>query len=105
LFHDGLVYFVKNGGVLTCLELETGKRVYRIRTRGQGTHYASLVMADGKLFSTAGDGHITVLSLGLKPKILAVNDMGDGTYATPAIVDGTLYVRTHTRLFAFGLGE
>ncbi len=105
LFHDGLIYFVKNGGVLTCLELETGKRVYRIRTSGQGTHYASPVIADGKLFSTAGDGHITVLSLGLKPKILAVNDMGDGTYATPAIVDGTLYVRTHTRLFAFGLGE
>ena len=105
LFHDGFVYFVKNGGVLTCLELETGKRAYRIRTPGTGTHYASPIMADGKLFSTAGNGRITVLSLGPKPKILAVNDMGDGTYATPAIVDGTLYVRTHKRLYAFGSGR
>ena len=105
LFHDGLVYFVKNGGILTCLELETGKRLSRMRTRGQGTHYASPIIADGKLFCTAGNGRITVLSLGPKPKILAVNDMGDDTYATPAVVDDTLYVRTHKRLFAFGLGE
>ncbi|MHC4403232.1 MAG: outer membrane protein assembly factor BamB family protein, partial [Planctomycetota bacterium] len=90
LFHDGFIYFVKNGGVLTCLELETGKRAYRMRTRGTGTHYASPIIADGKLFCTAGNGRITVLSLGPKPKILAVNDMGDGTYATPAIVEGTL---------------
>ncbi len=103
LFYEGLVYFVKNGGVLTCLELKTGRRVSRVRTGGRGTHYASPIIADGKLFSTAGDGTITVLSLGTKPKILAVNDMGEGTYATPAIVDGTLYVRTHRKLFAFGL--
>ncbi len=105
LFHNGLVYFVKNGGVLTCLELETGKRVSRIRTRGKGTHYASPIIANGKLFCTAGNGRITVLSLGPPPKILAVNDMGEGIYATPAIVDGTLYVRTHKRLFAFGLEQ
>jgi outer membrane protein assembly factor BamB len=103
LFHNGFVYFVKNGGVLTCLELKTGERASRVRTRGRGTHYASPIIADGKLYSTAGDGTISVLSLGPKPKTLAVNDMGEGTYATPAIVDGTLYVRTHERLFAFGL--
>jgi hypothetical protein len=103
LFHDGLLYFVKNGGVLTCLDLNTGKRLARIRTKGRGTHYASPIIADGKLFCTAGNGRITVLSLGPRPEILAVNDMGEPTYATPAAVDGTLYVRTHTKLFAFGL--
>ena len=105
LFQDGIVYFVKNGGVLTCLDAKTGERLSRIRTRGSGTHYASPIIADGKLFSTAGDGHISVLSLGAKPTILAVNDMGDNTYATPAVVDGILYVRTHSRLYAFGRSE
>jgi outer membrane protein assembly factor BamB len=95
------IYFVKNGGVLTCLELKTGKRVYRIRTRGAGTHYASPLIADGKLFTIAGNGRITVLTLGPKPKILATNDLNEPVYASPAIVDGTLYVRTHTSLFAF----
>jgi len=96
------VYFVKNGGVLTCLELETGKRVYRTRTGGRGTHYASPLIAGGKLFTVAGDGLITVIKTGPKPEVLAKNDMGDRVYATPAIVDGTIYVRTHSTLFAFG---
>ncbi len=95
------VYFVKNGGILTCLELKTGKRVYRTRTRGRGTHYASPLIADGKLFTIAGDGRITVLTLGPDPKILATNDMQQSVYATPAIVDGTIYVRTHSSMHAF----
>ncbi len=57
--------------------------------------------ADGKLFTVSGDGRITVLTLGPNPKILATNDMTDEVYATPAIVDGTIYVRTHAALFAF----
>ena len=96
------IYFVKNGGVLTCLELKTGKRVYRMRTRGRGTHYASPLIAGGRLFTTAGDGRISVLALGPKPEILAVNEMQDRVYATPAISGGVLYVRTHSSLFAFG---
>ncbi|MFP6675707.1 MAG: PQQ-binding-like beta-propeller repeat protein, partial [Pirellulaceae bacterium] len=101
LYHNGLVYFVKNGGVLTCLELKTGKSIYRMRTSGSGTHYSSPIIADGKLFTISGAGRITVLSLGPAAKILATNEMGEPTYATPAVVDGTIYVRTHTRLFAF----
>ena len=101
IYHDGIVYLIKNGGVLSCVNVEQGKRVSKVRTKGKGTHYASPIIADAKLFSTAGDGTISVLSLGEKPKILAVNPMGERTYATPAIVDGTLYVRTHSRLYAF----
>ena len=103
LYHDGHVYYVKNGGILTCLELATGKRVYRTRTRGTGTHYASPIIADGKLFSLAGNGLVSVIRLGPRPMILASNDLGEETYASPAIVDGTIYIRTHTRLYAFGL--
>ena len=101
LYDAKYVYFVKNGGILTCLEVETGRRVYRMRTGGRGTHYASPLIADGKIFTIAGDGHISVLTLGSDPKIIAVNDMQDGVYATPAIVDGTIYVRTHSALYAF----
>lgn len=103
LYYDGYIYFVKNGGVVTCLELKTGKRVYRMRAKGTGTYYASPIIADGKLFTTSGAGRISVLSLGPTPKTLAVNDMREDVYATPAISHGTIYVRTHTRLFAFGL--
>jgi outer membrane protein assembly factor BamB len=102
LYHDGYVYFVKNGGILTCLDIRTGQRAYRRRTGGSGTHYASPVIADERIYTVAGDGHISVLTLGPEPELLATNDMQDGVYATPAVVDGTIYVRTHSALFAFG---
>ena len=101
LYHKGYIYFVKNGGLLTCLELKTGNRVFQERTKGRGTHYASPLIADGKLYTFSGEGHITVLTLGPDPEILALNNMADQVYATPAIVDGTIYVRTHSTLFAF----
>ncbi|HAY82118.1 MAG TPA: hypothetical protein DCY79_20125, partial [Planctomycetaceae bacterium] len=41
------------------------------------------------------------LTLGPKPKLLATNDMQENVYASPAMVDGTLYVRTHSALYAF----
>ena len=100
--YDGKhLYFVKNGGILTCLDVGTGRRVYRMRTGGRGTHYASPLIADGKIYTIAGDGCISILTLGANPEILAANDMQEGVYATPAIVDGTIYVRTHSALFAF----
>ena len=70
-------------------------------TGGRGTHYASPLIADGKIFTIAGNGQTSVLTLGPNPKLLATNDMQDGVYATPAIVDGTIYVRTHSSLHAF----
>jgi len=95
------IYFVKNGGVLTVLELASGKRLTRVRTGGRGTHYASPLIAGGKIYTVAGSGRISVLSKGAKPEVLAKNDMPDPVYATPAVVDGTLYVRTHQALYAF----
>jgi len=101
LYDGKYIYFVKNGGILTCLDAKAGQRVYRMRTGGRGTHYASPLIADGKIYTIAGDGCISVLTLGASPEILATNDMQEGVSATPAIVDGTIYVQTHSALFAF----
>lgn len=101
--YDGkYAYLVKNGGLLTVIDIAAGKKVSQQRTGGKGTHYASPIIADGRLYSTAGDGQITVLQLGKKPKILSVNEMNENVYATPAIINGVIYVRTHSALYAFG---
>lgn len=102
LYYDGLIYFVKNGGILTCLDHATGERVYRKRTGGKATHYASPVIAGDRMYCTAGNGDVSVIQLGREFKQLALNTLGEAVYATPAIVDGTIYIRTHTQLIAFG---
>ena len=102
IFDGQYVYMVKNGGVVTCLDVESGQRVYRKRTGGRGTHYASPIIADGKLYTTSGDGHITVMKLGAEPEILTTNEIGENVFATPAIAGNTIFVRTHSALYAFG---
>ena len=102
LVHQGLLYFVKNGGSLSCVDLQTGKRVYRIRTKGKGTHYASPVIVNDCLYSFAGDGQVSIVSVGRNGKVIATNKLDDRVYASPAVKDGVLYVRTHSKLYAFG---
>jgi outer membrane protein assembly factor BamB len=103
IVYKGRVYLIKNGGVLSCIDLKSGEQLYRMRTGGTGTHYASPVIAGDKLYLASGDGTIVVMDLSDdKAETVATNKMGDGTYATPAIVDGVIYVRTHNALYAFG---
>jgi hypothetical protein len=45
---------------------------------------------------------LVVLDAGAELKILAKNDLGSSIMATPAIVDGKIYVRTEGHLYAFG---
>jgi hypothetical protein len=45
---------------------------------------------------------ITVLKAGGTPEILTVYELDDESYATPAIADGRIYVRTRSALYCFG---
>ena len=46
-------------------------------------------------------GHLVVLKAGAEWEILAVNDLDEECYATPALADGRVYVRTRSALYAF----
>jgi hypothetical protein len=47
---------------------------------------------------------VAVIRAGAEWELLEVNALDDGTKATPAIVDGTIYVRTYSALYAFRRG-
>lgn len=85
---------------IQAFDIATGRRIWVAKCNTTAT--STPVIAGGKIYTVAGDGHISVLTLGPEPEILTVNDMQDGVYATPAVVDGTIYIRTHSALFAFG---
>ena len=50
----------------------------------------------------SGDGTVVVFAPGDTLDVLARNDLGEEIFATPAVVEGTLYVRTSGHLWAFG---
>ena len=102
LISDGLVYLNGENGRLTVLDVKTGETVYAERVH-QSQHRGSPVLADGKLYLTATDGTVSVLRPGRNFEVLAKNKVGGGRLAaSPAISQGTIYLRTYETLFAIG---
>ena len=90
---------------MSCVDVETGETLQRMRTKGGGTHYASPLIANDHLYCFAGDGRVSVIKITDRPTIVSVNEMEENVYATPAIVDSIIYLRTYSKLFAFGEQE
>ena len=63
--------------------------------------YASPVAADGKIYTISEEGKAAVIRAGAQWELLAVNDLGDETFATPAFSDGRIFVRTRSTLYSF----
>lgn len=64
-------------------------------------YFASLVAADGKVFLVSEAGKVSVVKAAGEWAILKVNKLEDQCYATPAIVDQKIYVRTQSALYCF----
>ena len=104
LYHRGRVYTIKNGGLVSCYDAKTGKVFYQDeRLDAPGDYYASIVAAGDKVFLSSLNGVVTVLQAGDDLKVLARNRFGESISATPAIVEGKLYLRTASQLFGFGV--
>ena len=102
LYSAKRVYMVNNGGVVSCMDAASGKLLYRSRLGAGGAYFASPVMAGGNVYFTSGDGVLSVIRDGDKLEVLARNDLQEPIFASPAIVDGAIYVRTTAHLYAFG---
>ena len=93
---EGLVFAFHDRGPVSCFEAATGETLWTENPGGR--FYCSGVYADGKVFCINMDGQVIVLRASREYDLLAVNDLGEKTFATPAIVDGRLYARTASTL-------
>lgn len=102
LFYQGRLYFVRNGGLFTCRDPQTGKSLYDERIGAEGGYYASPVAADGRIYVASDRGVVTVLKAGDTFTVLGRAELKEAIMATPALVGDKLYVRTAGHLWAFG---
>jgi outer membrane protein assembly factor BamB len=103
LLYDGVLYVVKNGGILTSFDPETGAVLKTGRVQGAvGGYSASPVAAEGKLFLASEDGKVAVVRAGREWDVITVNDLGESCHATPALSEGHIYLRTGEALYCFG---
>jgi outer membrane protein assembly factor BamB len=101
LAYRGLLYVANYNAVLTVYDAKTGEKKYSERL-AQGAMTASPVGADGKVYFANEDGHVYVVKAGPTFELLATNDMGESTLATPALSEGLMLWRTQGHVVAIG---
>ena len=102
---NGRVFTVKGGGLASAYEVKSGSPIYQgERLEGaSGEYYASAVTAENRVYVVSQRGVVSVLdATSDKLNVLARNDLKAPVFASPAIVDGVIYIRTDKRLMAFG---
>jgi len=102
LYCRGKLYLLRDGGLLTCLEASTGKELFRERIGAPGQYIASPIVAGDKMIVASVPGVVTVIQVDDKLKVLARNNFRESIFATPAVVENRIYVRTAGHLYALG---
>ena len=103
LLYGDAVYMIKDGGILTALDKRTGEVLKQGRLRdAMDRYFSSPVAADGRIYMASEPGVISVLKPGADWEVLQANKLDDEIHSTPVFMDGRMFVRTQSALYAFG---
>jgi len=90
---------VSDSGVAHCFDAKTGRILWQER---MGEHHASLVSAEGLVYFLNDDGVMNVVRPGPAFARVAQNELGEQTFASPAISQGQIFLRGEKHLFCIG---
>jgi outer membrane protein assembly factor BamB len=101
IFYGDYVYLITDKGLLTCIEARTGKLLYEGgRVPVPGTFTASPIAYDGKILLFSQEGDTFVIKAGPVHEVLRTNSVSEPIYVSPAVSNGTLFLRTGESLYA-----
>lgn len=101
VYHDGHFYSVLDEGMMLCFDAKTGEAKWEERLGGR--YRSSLLLAGGLIFATNDKGATTVFRAAPESfQKVAVNELGEFVYATPALSNGQLFVRTGENIYCLG---
>lgn len=102
VYYNGHLYWASDRGIAFCLNAKNGEVVYKNRLPTKGRLYASIVLADEKLYITTRDNGVVVLKAAPEYLELARNEIvtDESLFnASPAISDGSIFLRTNGYLY------
>jgi hypothetical protein len=91
------LYWVSDEGMASCADAQTGEIHWQERLGGR--YFASPLYAEGRVYFFAQDGKTTVIRADRRFEKLAENQLEGRLVATPAIVDGAIFLRTDSHLY------
>ena len=103
LVHDGRVYLVHDTGIMGVYASDSGRELFKARVGGVGhTFSASPVAAGNSIYFLDEDGTTIVVEGGDTYKEIAQNALDEMSLASPAVADGSLFIRTEKKLYRIG---
>jgi outer membrane protein assembly factor BamB len=106
ILYGDYLYLTTDRGILTCLDVKTGKVVYEGgRVPIPATFTASPVAFDGKLLLTSEDGDTFIIKAGPKHEVLGTNSLDEPVYSSPALADGKIFIRGEKNLYCISKGK
>jgi outer membrane protein assembly factor BamB len=103
ILYNGVLFVVRDGGILTSYDPANGEVLKEGRLEGAiDKYYASPVAGDGKLYFASENGKVAVVKAAAQWDLLNANDLDAPLYATPALTDGRVLVRVRELLYCFG---
>ena len=100
LAYEGRLYLWDDKGILSAYELESGRKLWQARIGGN--YFGSPVCVNGVLYAMNDAGEVVVVATGAEFRELARIPLGESTHATPAVANGTMFLRTNSQLFSVG---
>lgn len=98
---NGLVFMTTDSGIATCLSVKTGEKKWQKRISG-GPFHAALVAGDNKVYFQGTKGICTVIKADDTGEVIAANKLPGTYFATPAISEGVIFLRSNGYLVAVG---
>lgn len=105
VYLEGHIYWMhEQRGVAYCAKADSGEVVYEQRLERAGQVYSSALLADGRLYYITRDGRTFVLAAKPQFKLLATNDLKDGSLfnASPVVTGNRLLMRSDRYLYCIG---
>ena len=94
---DGLIYTVDTKNQLICIDAKDGSILWSEKLKG--SFNSSPVIAGGKVYFSSTRGNIFVIKEGKKFDLVAENKLSGQIWATPAIVENSILIRTSKFLY------
>src|SRR4051812_48451105 len=95
------LFAITDGGVATCMMATTGELLWQERVGGNFA--ASPTAAEGHIYFVSDSGETTVIAAGPEFKVLARNPLAEKVQASPAILQGQIFIRTEKNLFCISM--
>ena len=97
----GILWLVKEGGIVTKLDASSGRLLQEERVPGFGNYFASPVAGDGKVYFASESGTVSVVAAERDWRVISSRDFHEKIYATPVLSHGHIYLRTEQALYCF----